>query len=139
MGQSGGDFQYKHYNDDGKVLWLIEGSKPTFNEKLEVTIEKPRLVIVQPTGNALLTSAKATYDTSAKFCSLSGNVTVDNFSNAYFRGDHLKVLLDNNSLSFSAPFEARRGPLSLKARKGKFFAEDQRFETEGKTQVEYLP
>jgi LPS export ABC transporter protein LptC len=138
-GQSGGDFRYKHYNDEGKVLWLIEGKKPTFGEDLEVTILKPKLVIVQASGNALLTSNSATYDTAGKLCSLSGNVTVNNFSEAFFQGDDLKVLLKDRSLSFSSPFQARQGPLSLSASKGRFFSEDQRFETEGKTQVEYLP
>ena len=68
-----------------------------------------------------------------------GNVIVNNFSKASFRGQELSILLEDRSLTFPSPFKARQGPLSLSATKGRFYAEDQRFETEGKTRVEYLP
>jgi len=138
-GQVGGDFHYKHYNDEGQVLWLIGGENPTFGADMKVTIQKPRLVIVQASGNALLTSKLATYDTTKRSCTLTGNVRVKNFSDASFEGDDLSVRLDDRSLNFYSPFEARQGPLSLKAQEGRYFSEGQRFQTEGKTQVEYLP
>jgi len=138
-GQVGGDFQYKHYSEVGEVLWFIEGYQPTFTEDLRVTIQRPRLIIVQASGNALITSLEAIYSTAGHYCALSGNVRVNNFSNAFFRGNDLKVHLEDRSLSFSSSFEARQGPLSLSAQKGRFFSADQRFVTEGRTQIEYLP
>lgn len=135
-GQVAGNFKYHHYDSGGNLLWIIEGDTPVVEAPV-VKVQAPRLVLIQPSGNASFKAGTASYDTVAQTCSLREGVIVEGMESTSFRASSVDLALEQKVLTFPGPFHALHGGFRIASKKGSFNMNTGNFKTEGSSQLEY--